>query len=77
LEKRAVFYIPNGHYHIGVEMAKKFACSSIGMQCGWEASAKDENALMKQVAAHAKKAHNMSKIDDATMHKIRDAIEEE
>jgi predicted small metal-binding protein len=58
-------------------MAKKFACSSIGMQCGWEASAKDENALMKQVAAHAKKAHNMSKIDDATMHKIKDAIEEE
>jgi predicted small metal-binding protein len=58
-------------------VGKKFACKDIGMQCGFEAHAADENALLQQIAQHAKSAHNMSNIDQATMAKIRAAIKEE
>ncbi len=57
-------------------MAKKFACKDIGMSCGFEARAVDEAELMKKIAAHAKKDHNMSNIDQATMAKIKTAIKD-
>lgn len=46
------------------------------MDCNFSARAKDEASLMKQVANHARKAHNMQNIDDATMAKIKAAIKE-
>ncbi len=57
-------------------MAKKFACRDIGMSCGFEARAGSEQELMGKIAAHAKKAHNMSEIDKATMSKVKAAIKE-
>ena len=57
-------------------MAKKFACRDIGMSCGFEARADSEQELMGKIAAHAKKAHNMSEIDQATMSKVKAAIKE-
>jgi predicted small metal-binding protein len=58
-------------------MGKKFACKSIGLQCGFVAHASDENALLTQIAQHAKTAHNMSSIDQETLMKVKAAIEEE
>ncbi|MGC8670063.1 MAG: DUF1059 domain-containing protein [Candidatus Micrarchaeia archaeon] len=55
---------------------KSFACKDIGMDCNFTAKAKDEASLMKKIADHAKKAHNMTNIDDATMSKIKAAIKE-
>ncbi len=56
-------------------MSKKtFACKDIGMQCGFTAEAKDEHELMGKIAKHAKEAHQMNTIDDATMKKVKAAI---
>lgn len=57
-------------------MAKKFACKSIGMSCGFEARASSEKELMGKIAAHARTAHNMAEIDKATMAKVKAAIAE-
>jgi len=56
-------------------MAKKtYACKDIGMQCGFTAEAADEQDLMQKIAKHAKEAHGMDKIDEATMKKVKAAI---
>lgn len=55
-------------------MAKKFACKDIGMACGFEAKANNEEALLKLVAEHARVAHNMKTIDAATLKKVKAAI---
>ena len=57
-------------------MTKRFACKDIGMACGFEARAVSEQELMGKIAAHAKKAHGMSEIDQATMAKVKAAIKE-
>ena len=36
-----------------------FKCKDIGMTCPFEASAKTEDELMKKIADHAAKVHNM------------------
>ena len=58
-------------------MAKKFACKAIGMDCGFEAKAENEEALLVQVKEHERTAHNMQQIDEATAAKIRGSITEE
>ncbi len=58
-------------------MAKSFACRDIGMSCDFTARAGSEEELMKKIANHAKKAHNMRQIDPATMEKVKDAITDE
>jgi len=55
---------------------KSFACKDIGMSCGFIAKAETEEQLLKKIAEHAKKAHNMQTIDDATMAKIKAVIKE-
>ncbi|MCL5007877.1 MAG: DUF1059 domain-containing protein [Candidatus Marsarchaeota archaeon] len=57
-------------------MGKKFACRDIGMSCSFEARADSEPELMKKIADHAQRAHNMSEIDSATMAKVKAAIKE-
>lgn len=57
-------------------MAKTFACKDIGMACNFRARANSEEELMPKIAAHAKNAHNMATIDNATMAKVRAAIKE-
>lgn len=58
------------------EKMKSFACKDIGMSCGFVAKDKNEDRLMKKIAEHARTAHNMTTIDDATMAKIKAAIKE-
>jgi predicted small metal-binding protein len=55
---------------------KRFACKDIGMSCGFVANAETEKELLDKVAEHARKAHNMQTIDNATMAKIKAAIKE-
>jgi predicted small metal-binding protein len=51
-----------------------FACKDIGMECGFKTTAKTQDELMKNIAAHAAKAHNMKTIDQATLAKVKKAI---
>jgi predicted small metal-binding protein len=51
-----------------------FKCKDIGMSCGFEASAKTEDELMKKIAEHASKAHNMKTIPPDVMDKVKKAI---
>ncbi|MGC9037783.1 MAG: DUF1059 domain-containing protein, partial [Candidatus Micrarchaeia archaeon] len=51
-----------------------FACKDIGMDCGFTATASTEDELMAKIREHARTAHNMQSIDDATMAKIKAAI---
>ena len=51
-----------------------FKCRDTGMSCGFEATAKTEDELMKKIAAHAEKAHNMKTIPPDVMAKVKKAI---
>ncbi|MCL5418410.1 MAG: DUF1059 domain-containing protein [Candidatus Marsarchaeota archaeon] len=46
------------------------------MDCKFTARDNDEAALMKKIADHARKAHNITNIDDAMMAKVKAAIKE-
>jgi predicted small metal-binding protein len=51
-----------------------FKCKDTGMACNFETSAKTEPELMKKIAEHAGKAHNMKQIPPDVMQKIKKAI---
>lgn len=51
-----------------------FRCSDIGMDCAFEATARTEDELMKKIAEHARKAHNMKTIPPDVMRKVKKAI---
>ena len=55
-------------------MMSSFKCKDIGMSCGFEATAKTEDELMKKIAEHASKAHNMKTIPADVMSKVKKAI---
>ena len=47
-----------------------FKCKDIGMSCGFETTAKTDE-LMKKIAEHASKAHNMKTIPPDVMSKVK------
>ncbi len=51
-----------------------FACKDLGMDCTWTTKDKTQEGLMKKIAAHAKKAHNIATVDPAMLEKIKAAI---
>ena len=51
-----------------------FRCKDIGVSCGFEATAKTEDELMKKIAKHARKAHNMKTISSDDMKKVKKVI---
>jgi len=52
----------------------KFKCKDIGMDCSFKAKAKTEDELMKQIAVHAKEAHNLDPIPEDVLSKVKKAI---
>jgi len=72
---KLIFYILTNPIRNGGFM-KSFACKDIGMRCDFVVTAKTEEELFEKIAEHAKKAHNIRKIDDATKEKIKAAIKE-
>ena len=57
-------------------MAKKFACRDIGLECDFSTQAATADELMPKITEHARSAHNMAQIDEATKAKITAAIKE-
>ena len=57
-------------------MAKALACGDLVPGCKAVLKGKDENEVMQQAAAHAKKAHNMQSIPPDVMAKAKSAIKD-
>jgi predicted small metal-binding protein len=55
-------------------MALSLACKDVGQNCSFKAEAATEEELLKKVSQHAKQAHGMATIDQATMAKVKGAI---
>ena len=51
-----------------------FRCRDICTSCGFEATAKTEDELLKKIAEHARKAHNMKTISPDVMKKVKNTI---
>jgi predicted small metal-binding protein len=51
-----------------------FKCKDLGMNCPFETTAKTEEELLKKIAEHASKVHNMKTISPDMMAKIKKAI---
>ncbi|MCY0851877.1 DUF1059 domain-containing protein [Thermoplasma acidophilum] len=51
-----------------------FKCADIGMNCGFEASAKSIDELMPKIVEHAKNAHNITEINEDLKNKVTAAI---
>lgn len=56
---------------------KKFACGAVVPGCDKKFEADSEDALLQQVAAHAKKEHGMDDVPDEVVAKVRENITEE
>ena len=51
-----------------------FMCKDVGMSCGFEVKDENQDELMKIVAMHAEKTHNMKDIPPDKMEQIRKAV---
>ena len=51
-----------------------FKCKDLGMSCPFEASAPTEEELMKKIADHGAKVHNLKTIPPDMMDKIKKVI---
>ncbi|MDH5437979.1 MAG: DUF1059 domain-containing protein [Candidatus Bathyarchaeota archaeon] len=56
------------------EAMASFKCRDIGMACDFEATAETEDELVKKIAEHASKAHNMKTMSPEMMGKVKKAI---
>ena len=52
-----------------------FKCADLGMKCGFEVKDEDKDELMKIVALHAEKTHNM-KVSPELTAQVKAAIKE-
>ncbi len=57
-------------------MTKGFACSDVGVDCDWSASAETEDELMTQIAEHAKE-HGFDPIPADLVEKVKAAIKDQ
>ncbi len=58
-------------------MAKVLHCRDVGFDCDGVIRAETEEELLKQVAEHAKTAHNLKEVTPEIVEKVRAAIREE
>ena len=56
-------------------MTKHIACSTLNPGCAFEASAETEEALLKQVVAHAAHAHDITEITPELAAEVKAAIQ--
>ena len=57
-------------------MSKRIACTDIVNGCPFEASAKSEEELLRQVTAHAKETHGIAQVTPELAEKVKAAIRE-
>jgi predicted small metal-binding protein len=59
---------------IRTDMSKHIACTDVVSGCSFEASAKSEEELLKQVTAHARESHGVVEVTPELAHKVKAAI---
>ncbi len=57
-------------------MGKKFACSNMGVVCGFEAKANSEREVMKKIARHYQERHDIHDVNSELELRIRYVIED-
>lgn len=55
-------------------MTQHIACSTLNPGCAFEAHAETEEALLKQVAAHARDAHGVAEVTPELLADVKAAI---
>jgi predicted small metal-binding protein len=55
-------------------MSKHIACNDVVPGCGFEASAGNEDELLRQVTTHAAKEHGVAEITPELAEKVKAAI---
>jgi predicted small metal-binding protein len=55
-------------------MAKELRCADLGMKCSAVLKGNTEDEVLKQAAAHAQQAHNLTRMDEPMMAKVKAAI---
>jgi predicted small metal-binding protein len=60
------------HTHV----SKRIVCGAIIPGCDWTATAPTEEALLKQVVAHAAEAHGVKEITPELAAQVRSAIQD-
>ncbi len=58
-------------------MSKMMRCREVGMDCDFEARAKNEPELMKKVAEHAKSEHGIESVSAELAAKVKSVIHDE
>ena len=58
-------------------MAKHLRCRDLGMNCDFEARGATEDDVMRQAAAHARQAHQISEMPPELATQVRAAIRSE
>jgi predicted small metal-binding protein len=58
-------------------MAKHLRCRDLGMNCDFEARGATEEDIMRQAAAHAQSAHQISEMPPELASQVRAAIRTE
>ena len=53
---------------------KELRCREVGFDCEGVVRAENDEAVMRQAAEHARTAHGMKQLDDATAKQIRSKI---
>lgn len=55
-------------------MAKELHCRDLGFDCDGVIKAETEDEILKQAAEHARTVHNLDKITDEVIDKVRSVI---
>lgn len=58
-------------------MAKVIHCSDVGFDCDGVIRAETEAEVLKKVAEHAEKVHDLKEISEEVLAKVRKAIRDE
>jgi predicted small metal-binding protein len=58
-------------------MAKVVHCRDVGFDCDGVVRAETEEEVLAQVAAHAKAVHNIEKVTDEIVEKVRHVMRDE
>jgi predicted small metal-binding protein len=55
-------------------MARELRCADLGMNCSWTVKAATDEEVLRRAAQHAAKAHQMAKIEEPLLSKVKQAI---
>lgn len=55
-------------------MARELRCADLGLDCSWSVKAPTDDEVLRKAAEHAAKAHQLPKIEEPMLSKVKQAI---